>query len=150
MSPLFIMKDCISTSNKQETWDLAQEVLVNLGKVNVILLSGNLGAGKTTLAQGLLKHLNAKGPFMSPTFVIMKKYPVDDQFKAVYHIDCYRIEEDDVLNLGWEEIINNKNNLILVEWPERIKKIWPQNYLHIDFKVMGKNQREIKISKNKQ
>ncbi len=115
---------------------------------NVILLQGELGAGKTTFSQFLLEAIGTEGPFTSPTFVIMKKYEVDKNkkempdgkiktdfhFKDVYHLDCYRVDEESVLDLGWEEIIADKNNLILVEWPERIKKIWPKKYWLLKFK----------------
>ncbi len=115
---------------------------------NVILLQGELGAGKTTFSQFLLEAIGAEGPFTSPTFVIMKKYEVDKSkkemsigktktdfhFENIYHLDCYRVDEESVLDLGWEEIIADKNNLVLVEWPERIKKIWPKNYWLLKFK----------------
>ncbi len=119
------------------------------GKVgrNVILLQGELGTGKTTFSQFLLEAIGAEGPFTSPTFVIMKKYELRgpaSQLKNVYHLDCYRVDSDSVLDLGWEEIIANQNNLILVEWPERIKKIWPKNYWLLKFKY-GENVKNGRI-----
>ena len=129
---------------------------------NVILLQGELGAGKTTFSQFLLRELGARGPFTSPTFVIMKKYEVDKNkkempdgkiktdfhFKDVYHLDCYRVDEESVLDLGWEEIIADQNNLILVEWPERIKKIWPKKYWLLKFKYNKdvKNGRIVEVN----
>ncbi len=129
---------------------------------NVILLQGELGAGKTTFSQFLLRELGARGPFTSPTFVIMKKYEIDDgrrdlvdskketdfHFKNIYHLDCYRVDEESVLDLSWEEIIADQNNLILVEWPERIKKIWPKKYWLLKFKYNKdvKNGRIVEVN----
>jgi len=142
---------------------------------NVVLLQGDLGAGKTTFSQFLLEVLGAEGPFTSPTFVIMKKYeltncsggsitrnpvveslegvkipkdvkPPKGNCKNIYHLDCYRVDEESVLDLGWEEIVADKNNLILVEWPERIKKIWPEKYWLLKFTYGdGNNERAVEV-----
>ena len=89
----------------------------------VVALSGELGAGKTTFTQEIGKILKIKKNIISPTFVIMKKYPViDNFFKYLIHIDAYRLESDEELKkLGWEEIIQDEKNLIVLEWPERVK-----------------------------
>ncbi len=144
------MKKIYTTNSKGETQELAKEVLRNLDGRNVILLQGELGAGKTTFAQGVLEYLGAKGPFTSPTFVIMKKYEASKQtarqldslaMKNIFHIDCYRVGAKDIQDLGWEEIVANKNNLVLVEWPERMKKIWPKEYVKLDFESKREEKR---------
>jgi tRNA threonylcarbamoyladenosine biosynthesis protein TsaE len=135
---------------KKFATEFLQKVLVdrkNKKGRNVILLQGELGAGKTTFSQFFLKMLGAEGPFTSPTFVIMKKYGVGNEIANlkkeqkkqnfllnIYHLDCYRVDKDSVLDLGWEEIIANKNNIILVEWPEKISEILPQKYWLLKFK----------------
>ena len=116
----------------------------------VICLEGDLGSGKTTFAQGLLKGLGVKGPFTSPTFLIMKQYaprlsPLlkkERRVGGVFHIDAYRIGAKDILNLGWEEIVKN-DNIIIIEWPERIRRIIPENSLRIRFNWLDKDKREI-------
>ena len=140
------MKKEFISKSKKDTQNLAEKILDNLENRNVILLQGELGAGKTTFAQGILTVAGAKGPFISPTFVIMKRYSIDKSqinskiqkvkfkklnSKFVYHIDCYRVGAKDVAALGWEEIIKDKNNLVLVEWPEKIKSILPKNCLQL-------------------
>ena len=144
--------------NLQDTKKFAKEfsqmIFDNHNKIkegrNVILLQGDLGAGKTTFSQFLLEVLGAEGPFTSPTFVIMKKYEIKSNLKKnsevkilkdIYHLDCYRVDEESVLDLGWEEIVADKNNLILVEWPERIKKIWSEKYWLLKF-TYGDNDDE--------
>ena len=103
----------------------------------IICLTGELGSGKTTFAQGILKGLGAKGPWTSPTFVVMKHYRVTCNVKRVtrkkklqvtsyklqdaYHIDAYRVGPKDILDLGWKEIIAGKYNIAIVEWAERIQ-----------------------------
>lgn len=134
------------TENFKETQKLGELLASELRGGEIICLSGDLGAGKTTFAQGLLKGLKVKGPYTSPTFLIMKEYRVTHNVErvsqkikkkaihdprstihGVYHIDAYRIKEKDMLNLGWEEIVANKNNVIIVEWAERIRKIIPKS-----------------------
>jgi tRNA threonylcarbamoyladenosine biosynthesis protein TsaE len=115
----------------------------------IFCLQGDLGAGKTTFIQGAARALKIKNKILSPTFVIMKDFPLLAPFKKFYHIDCYRIEKPkEILNLGFKEIIKNPGNLVFIEWPERIRKIIPKNAVWLEFEVKGKNKRGIKV-KNK-
>lgn len=81
----------------------------------------------------------------SPTFVIMKVYEVDFKgFKNLIHIDAYRIEkEGELLHLGWNEIIKEPENLVLIEWPENVPGLIPKNAIKILFKHVDENTREI-------
>ncbi len=161
------MKQTLILKSQKETKKLAERIVKEILKENwtaVILLQGNLGAGKTFLAGEILKLLKAEGPFTSPTFVIMKEYvlprssriekrkilekgaKIEKLFEKVYHFDCYRIKkEKEILDLGWREILTNKNNLILVEWPEKIEKILPSWWIKIYLKIIDENIREAKI-----
>jgi tRNA threonylcarbamoyladenosine biosynthesis protein TsaE len=147
------------TNSLEETQSLAQKLAGELIGGEIICLDGELGAGKTTFAQGLLAGLGVEGPYTSPTFLIMKEYKVEipksksqssNELQAtnykpqtVYHIDAYRIGEDDLLNLGWEEMIQNRNNIVIVEWPERVEKIIPPEAIKIRFEWTTENQRKI-------
>ncbi len=156
-----MQKEFITTSAKQ-TQKLGELLAQELKGEAIICLSGELGSGKTTFTQGLLKGLKIKGPHTSPTFVIMKHYHITCNIKHktkkrkllhascfmlrnVYHFDAYRVGSKDILNLGWEEIIFNKNNIVIIEWADRIKKIIPKNSLWIKFEWVDKNKREIKF-----
>lgn len=101
----------------------------------VVGLSGNLGAGKTAFTKLVAKHLGIKERVFSPTYVLIKKYPVKlKNHKHFFHIDAYRLEkEKELAHLGWQEIVNNKENLIFIEWPENISKAIPigAKYIHI-------------------
>ena len=102
----------------------------------VIALQGELGSGKTTFAQAFGKIFGVKENMLSPTFVIMKFYEVDWRgFKKLIHIDAYRIEkEEELLRLGWEEIVNDPENIILIEWPENVPGLIPEDAKRIHFK----------------
>lgn len=88
----------------------------------LITLSGDLGSGKTTLTKEIAKELGVKENIISPTFVIMKSYKTTDKvFKNLIHIDAYRLNHSqELINLGWKELLENKDNLIIVEWPEMV------------------------------
>ncbi|MDR3559439.1 MAG: tRNA (adenosine(37)-N6)-threonylcarbamoyltransferase complex ATPase subunit type 1 TsaE [Candidatus Pacebacteria bacterium] len=132
------MKKTFTTHNSNETQRLGRLLAEELRGGGIICMTGELGTGKTTFTQGLLKGLKIKGPYTSPTFVIMKKYADN-----IYHFDAYRVGVSDVLNLGWEEIVADKNNLVIIEWAERIGKIIPNDSLWIEFSWVGEEERKI-------
>jgi tRNA threonylcarbamoyladenosine biosynthesis protein TsaE len=103
-------------------------------KATVVGLQGDLGAGKTYFAQHLGKLMGVER-MPSPTFSIMNIYDVDWQgFKKLIHIDAYRLEsEDELAKLGWSELIEQPENLILVEWPERVEGLMPEGSRRIHF-----------------
>lgn len=111
-------------------------------------LRGELGSGKTTFLQGFAKGLCIKEKITSPTFVILKKFKIAEikNFKNFYHLDCYRIQKsNEILELGWEKIIADPENIIAVEWAALIKDILPKQTIFIDFKHINENTREISI-----
>ena len=126
---------------------LAQKILKSKLKkaAFVLALEGELGAGKTTFAQGFAKELGVKERVLSPTFVIMKKFQVPSlKFKFFYHIDCYRIKESrEILGLGFRKIISNPRNIVAIEWADRIKKILPRGVIVLKFKFIDKLKRKI-------
>jgi tRNA threonylcarbamoyladenosine biosynthesis protein TsaE len=95
----------------------------------VVGLIGNLGAGKTTFAQGFLKELGVKRRVISPTFLIVRNYKLkDSQYGEVFHIDCYRLRKpQELISLGFEALSRNPANIVLIEWPELIKKYLPRD-----------------------
>lgn len=120
---------------------LAREVSPRPRGAAVIALSGELGAGKTTFTQGFARALGVRENVLSPTFVLMKIYTLKHKsgirkqgFKHFVHIDCYRITNPkDILHLGWKDLCKDKDAIILIEWPERIKKFLPKNAISIKF-----------------
>lgn len=129
--------------------DLAKELLLrakNADHAQLVCLSGDLGAGKTTFAQGLLQGLGVKGIINSPTFLIMKKYILSGDLKgySLFHFDCYRIgDPEEILDLGWKEILGDQRNIVLVEWPEKIMDILPSKKIDVEFAFIEDEVREI-------
>ncbi len=117
---------------ESETTTIAGAILESLtpeeGSATVIGLSGDLGAGKTTITKSLGAELGVTETITSPTFVIAKFYHTsDERFKTLIHIDAYRIEEPNELTvLGWDAMLAQKDTLIVVEWPERVESLLPQ------------------------
>lgn len=135
-----------------ETAKFASELAQTISPSNraiVIALQGDLGAGKTTFTQGFIKGLGVKQRVISPTFVIMKRFKVAKAgFKNVYHMDAYRMKKTDSLDvLGLGEIFANPENIVLVEWPEKIKKILPKTAVWLKFEYGEKeNERTISLA----
>ena len=144
-----MFKDLIQeviTKNAEETRELGKKMAGNARGGEIFCLKGELGAGKTTFSQGFLRGLGVESAITSPTFVVMKEYSLKDNalnLKKIYHIDTYRIESEDVLNLGWEGIIKDKENIILVEWPEKIKDIIPEDAIWLEFESIDEEKRKI-------
>jgi len=128
---------------------LAEEILTTtpLGKAVVIGLEGDLGGGKTTFLKGFARGLKISKKILSPTFVIMKRFVIKNRnFKNFYHIDCYRIEEiKEILNLGFKEIASDPQNIVAVEWADKIRKILPKDTIIFQFEFINKNKREIML-----
>lgn len=113
-----------------------------------IALVGELGAGKTTLAQGIGKKLGIKQPMPSPTFLIMREALLSTPWNGIeriYHFDWYRLKnKSEIFALGWRNILSDSKNLILVEWGDRFPKIFPENTLWISIKYK-KQERIINV-----
>jgi tRNA threonylcarbamoyladenosine biosynthesis protein TsaE len=117
-------------------------------KATVVGLFGDLGSGKTTFTQALGKHLGVVDVMTSPTFVIEKRYDLDGiyGFKKLIHIDAYRLDSSaEILNLNFQEDLNNPDNLILIEWPERVESALPGDTIKINFKFISEFEREIDV-----
>lgn len=105
----------------------------------VIALEGDLGAGKTTLTQEIARVFYIKERVISPTFVIMKRYNLpaqtgvlDEKFKYLIHIDAYRLEKsEELFKLGFQKLLEDKDNLIIIEWPENVPECIPKNTLRV-------------------
>jgi tRNA threonylcarbamoyladenosine biosynthesis protein TsaE len=96
----------------------------------VVALRGELGAGKTTLAQAICRGYGVEEAVTSPTYSIVHEYP--SPRGLVYHIDLYRLErEDELTNIGWDDIVAS-DALVLVEWPDRAGSRLPANHVAID------------------
>jgi tRNA threonylcarbamoyladenosine biosynthesis protein TsaE len=112
-----------------------------------VLLIGDLGAGKTTLAKGIVKGLGAAAPedVSSPTYTLIHEFGEKDK---VYHIDLYRLERaNEVLALGLDELLAS-DAILLVEWGERFPALWPANRLEIRLVWTAEDVREITVTES--
>lgn len=127
----------------------AKEIIKKIAQDGAVILGleGNLGGGKTTFLQGFAKGLGIKEKILSPTFVIMKRFKIKKKsFTNFYHIDCYRLDDvKDLEELNLKEILKEKNNIVAIEWSEKIKDILPPSIINISFNNIDKDDREITI-----
>lgn len=141
------MKHIYISKSSQETKDIGFEMAKNLQAGSILCFSGDLGAGKTTLTQGILAGLGAPGPYTSPTFVIMKEYSLPKAtvtgIRRVYHIDAYRVEAKDIEHLGFEEWCSDLHGVVILEWPERVRELLPEKRIDIILNQKGEQEREI-------
>lgn len=133
------------TGSEEETIELGERLARSLPRPGTVLLIGNLGAGKTTLAKGIVKGLGAAQPeeVSSPTFTLIHEYgsPV-----AVYHVDLYRIDNArDAATLGLDDLFDSAA-MVLIEWGERFPELMPPGRTEIRLRTLGDDEREIAVS----
>lgn len=136
-----MLKYKIISKNAEETRLLAYKIIKMLKVGDVVLLTGDLGAGKTTFVSGALESLGYKDHVISPTFNILKCY--FEVKPIIYHIDAYRLEDQNI-DIGLEEYIEG-NGICFIEWPVFIKPLIPNKHLEISLKRISDNEREIEI-----
>lgn len=111
----------------------------------LVTLSGELGAGKTTFAQAIARTLGVEGSVTSPTFVIQKVYVLPEgRFARLIHIDAYRLKELKELNaIGFGELMSKPENLVLLEWPERVPGVLDLSSLNIVIEALPDGTRQL-------
>jgi len=131
------------TASEAETIALGQKLACELPWHGVVLLIGNLGAGKTALAKGIVSGLEAAPPdeVSSPTFTLIHEYGGG----RVYHVDLYRLDEPrEVATLGLEELFE-RDALVLIEWGERFPALMPAARTEIRIRDAGGDERDIEV-----
>jgi len=141
------METVINNLEELNTWTgNFLETLNQKKHATIITLSGDLGTGKTTLTQIVAEYLGITETVTSPTFVIQKEYDVLDHtwISKMIHIDAYRLEhKKDLEYLGWEAMIKNPENLIIIEWPEMVSGIDMPEKISIDIAINSDHTRTI-------
>lgn len=150
------MKDRYFKTNKpKDTAKIAISLAKDLvnrapGKRALVLgFTGDLGAGKTTFIKSFIRALGVRKKVTSPTFLISRRFglPKGGRYKNVFHVDAYRISNSKELSeIGIEDIMNERGNIVLVEWADRIKHVLPKGMIWVKFKHgKGESQRHITI-----
>jgi tRNA threonylcarbamoyladenosine biosynthesis protein TsaE len=143
------------TKNEKETLDFATKYAQNLKPGEIIGLIGDLGAGKTIFTKGLAQGLGINQNISSPTFNIMRLYEIRDNavnpdIKKFCHIDAYRVENEfEIIDIGAEDYIGQKDTVTIVEWADNIRDILPGRTTIINIKILENKERKITIKEKK-
>ena len=140
----------LTFKSPEETKSFATSYARKVSNGKIIALIGNLGAGKTTFSQGFALGLGISESVISPTFKLVSEYHGK---RVLNHIDCYRLESSsDFLNIGGENFLNISDGITLIEWADRIKDIWLDDWIiiYFDRDENDSNIRHIKITGNNQ
>lgn len=133
----------LTSADALEAWGAGIAAQLRAG--DILALSGELGAGKTTLARGILRGLGLVGEVPSPTFTIVQTYDPPDVKCPVWHVDLYRLDTaDDVIELGIEDAFDGA--IVIVEWPERMGAELPARALRIQLDGAGEAERRLTVA----
>jgi len=134
----------IISHSEDETLALAEKILQLLTPNDVVVLTGELGAGKTLFTRGLAKGLGIDDMTVnSPSYTIVNEYQGE---KPMYHFDLYRLgDSSELVEIGWDDYLE-KDGLVVVEWGERANEFLPKKYFKIEFTMINEKEREICIS----
>ena len=134
------------SKSEQDTHNFAKEFAKGLHKGDIVVLTGELGCGKTKFTGGILSYFGLENEISSPTFTIVNEYKNDNVI--IYHFDVYRLEDtDEFYAIGGEDYY--ENGICIIEWGEKIEEILPKHYTKITFSKLNENEtyRKIKIEK---
>lgn len=126
----------IITYSEEETKKVARDIAKKIGKTEVIVLDGELGAGKTKFTEGFLSYFGLENEISSPTFTIVNEYK--NEKANIYHFDVYRLEDvEEFYAIGGDEYFSK--GICIIEWGEIIKEALPQHYIKIEIKKDEEN-----------
>ena len=130
------------TTSEEETNILASQLVSKLQPGAIVLLNGDMGAGKSVFARGIIQSLGYKGAVTSPTFTLMNEYPTEP---VVYHFDLYRLKSyDQLYDIGYDEYIYS-DGISLIEWSEKMEHLLPENYVEIIIEKIDPTTRKITV-----
>ena len=133
------------TKSSVETQELGENFAKQLKSGDFVAFYGDLGSGKTTFIQGLARGLGVDRRIISPTFIIVRHYKIANG--NFYHIDLYRTEtKHDLLSVGLDQIIEDKNNIVALEWAEKMSEMLPKKRIDVSCEYLrGDDKRKITI-----
>ena len=126
----------------EQTKALAEDFAKSLKVGDIVLLSGDLGAGKTTFTQFVFKFLGVQGVVNSPTFAVLKTY--EAKGITLNHFDAYRINTPEAIECGFDEVISARDGITFIEWSQNIAELLPGDNIKINIKLIGED-REFEI-----
>ena len=134
----------LQTDSREETLLLAARFAQLLKGGEIVFLRGPIGAGKTVFVKGVAAALGLTGSPTSASFSLLKKY--QNKHTRLYHIDLFRLEEGEVFNLGFEEMLEDEQAIILAEWPDPIARMLPADRLELNFILREGDERTIELA----
>ena len=133
----------IRLENENSTVKLGELIADIIPQGIIIALTGELGSGKTTLSQSIIKNIMKIQDVSSPTFNIVNEYR--DKNQTIYHFDFYRLEdESELFGIGFDDYLSDKKSIMLIEWADKFLDMLPKNYLEIVF-YKGENHRDVEM-----
>jgi len=133
----------IRLENENSTVKLGELIADIIPQGIIIALTGELGSGKTTLSQSIIKNMMKIQDVSSPTFNIVNEYR--DKNQTIYHFDFYRLEdESELFGIGFDDYLSDKKSIMLIEWADKFLDMLPKNYLEIVF-YKGENHRDVEM-----
>ena len=137
------MDEIYITECENETYVLGQVLAARLNKGAILHLDGDMGAGKSVLARGIIRALGYKGAATSPTFTLMNEY---DTVPPVYHFDLYRLEYPEQLyDIGYEEYLYS-DGISIIEWPSKMEFLKPDKFIYVNIERLNENERKVTVS----
>ena len=134
------------TASVEATRALGRRLGDLLAAGDVVLLHGDLGAGKTTLSQGIVAAGRPGVAVQSPTFTLINEYPPTANQPALFHVDLYRLDgPDDLETIGLDDLLATGAGVVLIEWPERLGEDLPEDYLLVQIEPAGPDTRQIEF-----
>ena len=138
----------VITNSPTETLIWAHKLADKFKGGEVVSLEGDLGAGKTVVVKGMAEGFGVKEVVNSPTFVLMKVYPITKgKIQHIVHVDAYRLSGPaDLMQIGLADYLGRPDSVVLIEWGDKVKSALPEYTIHLRLKSLAENKREIKIN----
>ena len=136
----------LTSQNIEDTKQIARRISACLIGGEILFFEGPIGAGKTVMVKEIVKSLGVKKSPVSASFSLLKKY--QNKNFTMYHADLFRLEEGEMFNLGFEEMLEDETAVLLVEWPGPAKQFFPKNRLEIMVALLEGDGREITLKAN--
>ena len=133
----------VKTSSVTETQALARQIACLLKGGEILFFEGPIGAGKTVMVKEIVKNFGFKKLPVSASFSLLKKY--QNENVTLYHADLFRLKEGEMFNLGFEEMLEDENAILLIEWAEAARNFFPQTRLEITVTLLKGDRREISL-----
>lgn len=134
----------LHTYSREQTLALAEQFAHALQGGEIIFLRGPIGAGKTVFVKGIANALGLTGSPTSASFSLLKEY--HNKHTRLFHIDLFRLEEGEVFNLGFEEMLEDEHAIILAEWPDPVARLFPTDRLELNFVLEQGDTRTLELT----